>query len=328
MNIRQIANDGPQSMVNRSLSTSGGQGDAVERCILCAHGHIRFIANIPVEMIVSGWRQTFDIDVRAELGALDHISLYSCANCGLKFFHPPAAGSELFYSRLQKNDWYYMPDKWEFSQALQDIPASARLLEVGSGSGSFIRKAIAGGLQAEGIELNDGAVQLARQQDLPVARANLFDLAASSPAAYDAVCCFQVLEHIPEPNRFLEACAALLKSGGCLAVSIPNEDSFIRYDREDLLNKPPHHITHWSRRVLEFLPRLFPLRLVRIEFEPLAPYHLDWYASVQRNRLSGDSRLGRLAQRSYNIIFNSLIKPTGLYRLVRGHTVYACYRKF
>ena len=56
-------------------------------------------------------------------------------------FYTPSelAGSASLYEQLQKFDWYYMPEKWEFRQALSWIQAEhgvRRLLEVG-GRGFF-----------------------------------------------------------------------------------------------------------------------------------------------------------------------------------------------
>jgi SAM-dependent methyltransferase len=45
------------------------------------------------------------------------------------------------------------------------------------------------------------------------------------PAAYDAITCFDVLEHLPRPEQALANLAQALRSGGTLHIGIPNVDS-------------------------------------------------------------------------------------------------------
>ena len=47
-------------------------------------------------------------------------------------------------------------------------------------------------------------------------------LALETPAAFDAVACVEMLEHVPEPASVIEACATLLKPGGRLFLSTLN----------------------------------------------------------------------------------------------------------
>jgi 2-polyprenyl-6-hydroxyphenyl methylase/3-demethylubiquinone-9 3-methyltransferase len=47
-------------------------------------------------------------------------------------------------------------------------------------------------------------------------------LAAEMPAAFDAIACMEMLEHVPEPASVVEACAKLLKPGGRLFLSTLN----------------------------------------------------------------------------------------------------------
>jgi len=297
------------------------------QCILCSGGNLRLVREYASDRIIAGWREKFNIDVGADFGVNNAVTLFCCEDCGLQYFYPLIYASDDLYSELQNFGWYYLKNKWEFQKALQDLHPPGKLLEVGCGSGEFIKMAERHGFMAKGIELSREAVRLASSNHLPVTNKDLQELANETPGGFDAVCAFQVLEHVPDPAGFLSACVRLLKVGGRLVFSVPNEDSFIHYDPQDMLNLPPHHISRWSHRVVAYLPRLHPIKLHNVSYEPLADYHLDWYLSIQQNRLSGKSSLSRSAQRSMGIVINSLLRPSGLYRWIRGHSMYCIYQK-
>ena len=221
-----------------------------------------------------------------------------------------------------------MPRKWEHDVAIKDLRKGDRVLEVGCGIGDFVARLVTEeGIDAMGIELNAAAVQHAQSQGRPVVLKSLEETAAEQPEGFDAVCCFQVLEHVPDPRSFITHCVNLLRPGGRLIIGVPNSGGFIRFDRNGLLNSPPHHVTRWRPDTFRKLPQYFPIELRRMRLEPLALYHLDWYANIQVSRLPrlprGDYRLRRfLLER-----VTPFVKRRGWYKLLHGHTVYVCYEK-
>ena len=48
------------------------------------------------------------------------------------------------------------------------------------------------------------------------------ELAVAEPAAFDAVCCMELIEHVPDPAALIEDLAALMKPGGKLFLSTLN----------------------------------------------------------------------------------------------------------
>ena len=73
---------------------------------------------------------------------------------------------------------------------------------------------------AENIE---AARRHAEGQGLSVAyRAARVEEEAAEGRLYDAVCCLEVVEHVPEPRAFLAACAGLVRPGGLMLLSTIN----------------------------------------------------------------------------------------------------------
>jgi 2-polyprenyl-3-methyl-5-hydroxy-6-metoxy-1,4-benzoquinol methylase len=238
------------------------------------------------------------------------------------------AASSVLYRQLEKFDWYYMPHKWEHDAAIQDLRKSDRVLEVGCGRGDFVERLRKDEqIEASGIDLNTFAVTEAQRLGRPVRCMSLEDIVEHERSEYDALCCFQVLEHVSAPDKFMDSLIELLQPGGRLLLGVPNSAGFIGLDPNGLLNQPPHHVSRWSPHVLQKLAKYFPVVLRKIQYEPLAAYHLDYYFHLQRNRLSHTHFLNGLVNHAVDRLLLPLARRTGWYRYLRGHTIYAAFEK-
>lgn len=291
--------------------------------------NITLLETIEAEQLIRNWKSRLDIDITDELCGYKEIYLYQCNQTKLKFFVPPdVSGSPRLYESLERYDWYYMPRKWEHDVAIQDMQGNSRILEVGCGAGDFVERLLAEEqMEASGIEISSSAVNSARKLGRHVYLKSVEDMALEHPGKFDVVCSFQVLEHAADPASFIGACIGLLKPGGRLLISVPDNDGFILLDRNNLLNQPPHHVSRWSRSVFESLPKYFPLRLHKILYEPLAPYHLNWYTGLQLNRLPHLRFLTGIVHRFVSKLILPMACQTGWYRFLRGHSIYVCYQK-
>src|SRR5204862_5029121 len=123
-----------------------------------------------------------------------------------------------------------------------NIEQGQSVLEIGCGSGAFVKLVRDSGRRAMGIELNREAVQKAKSDGLPVDSLSLEEAADKYRKTFDCVCCFQVLEHVPEPASFLSHSIDMLKVGGTFITVVPNRDGFLKYHYEPL-DLPPHHMS-------------------------------------------------------------------------------------
>jgi SAM-dependent methyltransferase len=105
------------------------------------------------------------------------------------------------------------------SPYLSTLPSLTRALEIGTGSGvflSFLRRA--GFAEVVGIEPSRAAIDAADPQIRRFIREGIFVESDFQPESFALICCFQTLEHVPNPRQLVESCARLLHKGGLLAL--------------------------------------------------------------------------------------------------------------
>jgi 2-polyprenyl-3-methyl-5-hydroxy-6-metoxy-1,4-benzoquinol methylase len=294
-------------------------------CPLCGSSALHLEHSFAVDWIVDKWTRQLGMDVSKEFHGMSRFDLLGCESCTLRFFRPDSvAGSPELYEKLGKFEWYYMKRKWEHDIALEDLSTCKNGIEVGCGFGDFVaRVAKEKAIPFEGCEQNPSAVQIARANGVAVHLEDLEDLANSRRSAYDAVCSFQVLEHVTRPGDFVAASCSLLRPGGKLMLGLPNAASFLRH-QHSILDMPPHHMSRWTAKVLERLQEWFPLRLMRVAYEPLADYHVEGYVEAY-TRLFGDRGLRIMMAPAVRSRIIRLIRKSGLQKRLRGHSIYACY---
>jgi len=109
----------------------------------------------------------------------------------------------------------------------------ARVLDVGCGGGLLSEAMAREGARVLGLDLSPELIDIAKLHrlesmqggailDLDYRVQAVESLADAEPGTFDAITCMEMLEHVPEPGSILEACARLLKPGGCLFVSTIN----------------------------------------------------------------------------------------------------------
>lgn len=280
------------------------------------------------QQLIHDWQQQLQIDITSELKGYAEIYLYQCQQTGLKFFSPlDIAGSSYLYETLQKYPWYYLPDRWEHDVALKNLSDCQRILEIGCGVGDFVKSGLEVNLDIRGIELNQAAVSAAQNQGLPVEYLDLQDAAKLYRSSLDGVCSFQVLEHVPDPRKFIGLAIEMLKPGGKLVFCVPNADSIFQYHPNLLLDQPPHHLYRWSVRSFKALEQLFPIQLETVLLEPLATYHILLYVECMTYRYSSKSWLWKLVFNRYTNSFYQAILALGLRKYLTGMSLYVQFRK-
>lgn len=108
--------------------------------------------------------------------------------------------------------------------------AGKRTLDVGCGGGILAESMALRGASVTGIDMGEAPLAVARLHQLESGaaldyrRITAEELAESEPASFDVVTCMEMLEHVPDPQSVVRACATLVKPGGAVCFSTLNRN--------------------------------------------------------------------------------------------------------
>jgi len=127
-----------------------------------------------------------------------------------------------------------------------------KVLDVGCGSGSFLRLAQSCGWEVAGVDPDPKAS--AGGQGFPVYQGGVeyFD---GQRNLFDVITLGHVIEHVHDPIDTLRRCHALLKPGGQIWLETPNIDALghARFRRHWRGLEPPRHLILFNRRSVEMI---------------------------------------------------------------------------
>ena len=300
-----------------------------DKCPLCGEVSIILIESLPANNINILYRNTFKFKRAIKS---DYIKYYQCRYCDIKFFDPMEPGDEGLYESLQNYSWYYMADKWEYHCAKKYLNSTDRVLEIGAGKAAFAL--IIGSQFYTGLEYNDKAIKQANKDGVRLVKQSIQAHAAEGNS-YDVIVSFQVLEHVSDPAEFIRSSLKCLKKGGRLIISVPAHENYLGEAINNILDLPPHHLTHWTAKTLEKMESLFGLKLLAIEYEPVAFYHKKHMRKIiieskirkffgMKHQLVDISFLAKLISKTASIV--SLFLPLST-ECVNGHTVVSVFKK-
>ena len=105
-----------------------------------------------------------------------------------------------------------------------------QVLDVGCGGGILAEAMARRGAHVTGIDLSDQGLKVAElhllesRLDITYRKAMAEEFAAENPAAFDVVTCMELLEHLPQPESMVAACARLVRPGGLVFFSTINRN--------------------------------------------------------------------------------------------------------
>lgn len=125
------------------------------------------------------------------------------------------------------------------------------LLDIGAGTGDFLKEADKGRWDVKGAEPNDLAKSLAKEKGITL----LSDTKKLPSNTFDVITMWHVLEHVPDLIEQINELKRLLKKGGYVIVAVPNYRSYDAsyYDSFWAAYDVPRHLWHFSKDAIKTL---------------------------------------------------------------------------
>lgn len=198
-----------------------------------------------------------------------------CADCRLRYACREAPGDRYGYDDAYTSDGLYdMHVAAGEALVRGDLPPIVRakrialerlaaqdpgcLLEIGCGNGTFLAHAsrvLRGRLH--GIDISANALAIAGKHLTCPLHQGEFSDEAFPGQRFDAICTWEVIEHVPDVRGWVQRIRARLSPGGTLMLCTPNYGShWIWKDMpNDPRSRPPVHVTFWDADTLGSLLR-------------------------------------------------------------------------
>ncbi|MBX6318003.1 bifunctional 2-polyprenyl-6-hydroxyphenol methylase/3-demethylubiquinol 3-O-methyltransferase UbiG [Pigmentiphaga sp.] len=175
------------------------------------------------------------------------------------------------------------------------------ILDVGCGGGILAESMAARGATVTGIDLAERSLKVAKLHSLETGvkvdyrNISVEQLAAEQPGSFDIVTCMELLEHVPDPESVIHACASLVKPSGHVFFSTLNRNlksfAFAILGAEYVLGLVPrgtHSYDHFIK----------PSELIgaarRAGLEALAIKGLEYNPLTKTYKLSNDTSVNYL----------------------------------
>lgn len=121
------------------------------------------------------------------------------------------------------------PLRLDYIEGLEPLPGKS-VLDVGCGGGLLSEGMAARGAQVTGIDMGEAPLSVAKLHlyesglDVDYRQITAEQMAAEHPASFAIVTCLEMLEHVPQPESVIAACARLVKPGGLVVFSTLNRN--------------------------------------------------------------------------------------------------------
>jgi 2-polyprenyl-3-methyl-5-hydroxy-6-metoxy-1,4-benzoquinol methylase len=184
----------------------------LERCLVCGEEHLADH--------ITDWR---------------NVLISRCSNCSFQFMNPQYDADYIhqFYIDAYADDEASKHHGARHEQIysfyldlVERYKSPGSLLDIGCGDGNLLAVARQRGWQISGYDVDDNSTKAVSDR---LDGASIFTgdfLALEESIRYDVITLHQVLEHVKNPNEYLQKLRKLLTNDGYVFVAVPNIRSF------------------------------------------------------------------------------------------------------
>lgn len=229
---------------------------------------------------------------------------FKCRNCGLVFIYPRPDQQTCIdtYENLSKKYFTSSPKieedlAYPFKKELdflERFKSNGRILDIGCSTGAFLGIANKRGWQPYGVEIASPSVEFMKNKyNFEIHYGFLTD--ANYPSDYfDAVTCFQSLEHVIDPAIYIKEYFRVLRPGGVLIISVPNFKGIttsLLKSRYYYVQKD--HLSYFSPRSLKLLLEINKFKILKIKTRGID------FINIILGSISGSTQKGGFQHKIY-----------------------------
>ena len=159
------------------------------------------------------------------------------------------------------------------------------ILDIGSGTGHFIQHLKEKGWKVEGIEMDKDA----REYSINEFSLNVRDNNALFKEEFeqkDVISLWHVLEHLYNPQKYIERILELLKNDGLLVIALPNANSWDakHYKKSWGAYDVPRHIWHFTPTSFRRLIADYPVEIIKTKKMPLDALYVSMLSEKYKGK--------------------------------------------
>jgi len=221
-------------------------------------------------------------------------NVISCLNCGLRFRNLRLDRNEI--KRIYGKDYFVKEQRDFFFDNLnaritvslnrlklvgQFCETTGKILDIGSGIGTFLAVAKENGWEERGIEISSFAAEYSKQQGLNVVNGDFSDI-LNFKEKFDVITMWDVIDHAEEPINLLRSARNTLKDNSYIFIQTVIIDSLI-FMLAELLSKMSlgvikgpllkgysiHHSNYYSEKTIVRDIGLAGFKVIKVLREPL-----------------------------------------------------------
>jgi len=205
------------------------------------------------------------------------IDIVRCKECGLVYRNNELKGKEA--EKLYSKDFFEQgyTDKnnqerlikagHELLKEIAKYHSRGKILDVGAGTGCYLKAAKEEGWEEFGVELSSYATEFAKKKFcLEIFNGKLED-AGFPDDFFDVVIMTHTIEHLPDPANFLKEIHRILKKDGIIYLSTPNFDSHNsrRFKEKWWALQPEYHLYFFSPKTLRAMLKKSKFKIIKID---------------------------------------------------------------
>ena len=235
----------------------------------------------------------------------ENFDLHQCTNCQFVFTQNAPSESEIApyyksedyisHSDTNKgliNKIYHIVRKIMLSKKfnlIKNLPGDTNILDIGSGTGYFLDYMKQKGYSTLGIEVDENARSYGKEKfGLNILPPSDFTN-GSIDQKFSFITMWHVLEHIYDPNQYMQIIHSLLQNEGYLIIALPNKSSYDAAHYKDYWAgyDVPRHLWHFTPNTLEQFANKNGFKLVKMHRLPFDAYYVSLLSEKYKGNALG-----------------------------------------